>query len=59
MIICSVRWSNSGLRNGVRPHYANLAEPVFPDHDHGGGVEFAVAHELAADGLASGLVAGG
>jgi hypothetical protein len=32
---------------------------MLPDHDHGCGVEFAIAHELATDGLAGGLVAGG
>ncbi len=32
---------------------------MFPDHHHGGGVQFAVAHELSADGAAGGLVAGG
>ncbi len=36
-----------------------LSRSVFPDHDHGGRVELAVAHELATDGAAGGLVAGG
>ncbi len=32
------------------------AKPVFPNHHHGRGIEFAIAHELAADGFAGGLV---
>ena len=35
------------------------AEPIPPHHDHRGGVEFAIAHELAADGATGGLIAGG
>ena len=32
------------------------AEPMFPNHDHGGSIKFAIAHELAAHGFAHGLV---
>ena len=32
---------------------------MFPDHDHGGGVEFAVAHELSADGFTFGGLTSG
>ena len=34
----------------------DLPQPMFPDHHHRGGIEFAIAHELAAHGLAGGLV---
>jgi len=49
----------SGPCHYGRLHYLNLTDPILPHHYHGGGVEFAVAHELAADGAAGGLVAGG
>ncbi len=35
------------------------SQPILPNHHHGGGIQFAVTHELPADGAAGGLVAGG
>jgi hypothetical protein len=32
---------------------------MLPDHDHGGGVEFAGAYALATDGAVRGLIAVG
>lgn len=42
--------SQRNLTSSASPH------PMPPHHDHGGGVEFAIAHELAAHGLAGGLI---
>jgi hypothetical protein len=34
-------------------------QPILTHHNHCRGIEFAIAHELATDGAAGGLVAGG